>query len=159
LAYQPSKEDFVEASEKVKGIVVTGVIGEDVHIIGIRVLEHALSKAGFRVISLGIHASHEEFINAAKETKADAILVSSLAGHARVMASGLKDKCIEAGLKGIRLYIGGMLAVDEPKWEDTQKTFKEMGFDRIYPPSTLPGRVIADLEADLLMGNKGMADR
>lgn len=141
------------ASEKVKGTVVTGVIGEDVHIIGIRVLEHALKEAGFNVVSLGIHTSQEEFINAAKETKADAILVSSLAGHARVMASGLKDKCIEAGLKDVRLYIGGMLAVDEPKWEDTKKTFKEMGFDRIYPPSTLPGQVISDLEADL--GVKG----
>ena len=124
--------------EKVKGTVVTGVIGEDVHIIGIRVLEHALQEAGFKVVSLGIHTSQEDFINAAKETKADALFVSSLAGHARVMASGLKDKCIEAGLKDVRLYIGGMLAVDEPKWEDTQKTFKEMGFDRVYPPATLP---------------------
>jgi hypothetical protein len=24
-----------------------------------------------------------------------------------------------------------------------------MGFDRVYPPTTLPGRLIADLEADL----------
>jgi methylaspartate mutase sigma subunit len=145
-------------TQKVKGTVITGVIGEDVHITGVRILEHALEEAGFKVFSLGIHTSQEEFVNAAIETKADAILVSSLAGHARVMTSGLKDKCIEAGLKGVRLYIGGMLAVDEPKWEDTQKTFKEMGFDRVYPPSTLPGRVIADLEADLSMGKKGMAD-
>ena len=88
-------------------------------------------------------------MDAAKETKADAILVSSLAGHARITASGLRDKCIEAGLRDIRLYIGGMLAVDEPKWEDTRKTFREMGFDRVYPPSTLPGQVIADLETDI----------
>ena len=132
-----------------KGTVVTGVIGEDVHIIGIRVLEHALTQAGFKVVSLGIHTSQEDFMDAAKETKADAILVSSLAGHARITASGLRDKCIEAGLRDIRLYIGGMLAVDEPKWEDTQKTFREMGFDRVYPPSTLPGQVIADLETDI----------
>ena len=132
-----------------KGTVVTGVIGEDVHIIGIRVLEHALTQAGFKVVSLGIHTSQEDFMDAAKETKADAILVSSLAGHARITASGLRDKCIEAGLRDIRLYIGGMLAVDEPKWEDTRKTFREMGFDRVYPPSTLPGQVIADLETDI----------
>jgi methanogenic corrinoid protein MtbC1 len=36
-----------------KGTLVTGVIGEDVHIIGIRIVEHALRKAGFRIISLG----------------------------------------------------------------------------------------------------------
>jgi methylaspartate mutase sigma subunit len=144
----------MEASEKVKGTIITGVIGEDVHIIGIRVIEQALRRAGFKVISLGIHTSQEDFIHAAQETNADAILVSSLAGHARVMADGLKDKCIEAGLGDVRLYIGGMLAVDEPKWEETQKTFKEMGFDRVYPPTTLPGRVIADLEADLGIGKK-----
>ena len=143
----------MKSSEETKGTVVTGVIGEDVHIIGIRVFEHAVREAGFKVVSLGIHTSQEDFIDAVNETKADAILISSLAGHARVTASGLKDKCIEAGLKDVRLYIGGMLAVDEPKWEDTQKTFREMGFDRIYPPSTLPGQVIADLEADL--GVKG----
>jgi methylaspartate mutase sigma subunit len=139
----------VKNSVQSKGTVVTGVIGEDVHIIGIRVLEHALSQAGFKVVSLGIHTSQEDFMDAAKETKADAILVSSLAGHARITASGLRDKCIEAGLRDIRLYIGGMLAVDEPKWEDTRKTFREMGFDRVYPPSTLPGQVIADLETDI----------
>jgi methylaspartate mutase sigma subunit len=139
----------VKNSVQSKGTVVTGVIGEDVHIIGIRVLEHALTQAGFKVVSLGIHTSQEDFMDAAKETKADAILVSSLAGHAKITASGLRDKCIEAGLRDIRLYIGGMLAVDEPKWEDTRKTFREMGFDRVYPPSTLPGQVIADLETDI----------
>jgi len=139
----------VSSIEQTRGTVVTGVIGEDVHIIGIRILEHALREAGFKVVSLGIHNSQEDFINAARETKADAILVSSLAGHARVTASGLKDKCREAGLKDVRLYIGGMLAVDEPEWEDTQKTFKELGFDRVYRPSTLPGQVVADLETDL----------
>jgi methylaspartate mutase sigma subunit len=83
------------------------------------------------------------------ETKADAILVSSLAGHARVNASGLRDKCIEGGLKHILLYIGGMLAVDEHKWEDTEKTFKEMGFDGVYPSSALPSDFIENLQADL----------
>ena len=136
-------------SEDTKGTIITGVIGEDVHIVGIRILEHALGEAGYKVVSLGIHTSQEDFIGAARETGADAILVSSLAGHARVTASGLKDKCIEAGLKDVRLYIGGMLAVDEPKWEVTERTFKEFGFDRVYPPSTLPGEVIADLEGDL----------
>lgn len=142
--------------DKSKGTVVTGVIGEDVHIIGIRILEHALANAGFKVVSLGIHTSQEEFVNAAIETKAGAILVSSLAGHARAMAAGLKDKCIEAGLKNVRLYIGGMLAVDEPKWKDTEKLFKEMGFDKVYPPSTLPGEVLADLKVDLDLAANSM---
>ena len=128
--------------------VVTGVIGEDVHITGIRVLEHALRNAGFKVISLGIYTSQEDFINAAIETNASAILISSLSGHAKVNVLGLKGKCLEAGLKDVFLYIGGMLAVDEPKWQDTERIFKEMGFNRVYPPSILPRRVVSDLKAD-----------
>ena len=81
-----------------KGVLVTGVIGEDVHVTGIRILEHALRNAGFRVHSLGIHNTQEDFIDAAVETRADVIMVSSLAGHAELLVDGFRDKCIEAGL-------------------------------------------------------------
>lgn len=47
---------------------MTGVIGADVHTIGIKILEYALSKAGFQVASLGVQTSQEEFIEAAVET-------------------------------------------------------------------------------------------
>jgi methylaspartate mutase sigma subunit len=133
--------------------LVTGVIGDDVHITGIRILEHALRDAGFKVVSLGIQVSQEEFINAVIETKADAILISSLSGHAKILSEGLRDKCVEAGLKDIHLYIGGMLAINEP-WEDTYKTLSEMGFNRIYPSSVMPESVIADLEMDLIKKRK-----
>jgi methylaspartate mutase sigma subunit len=138
----------MEATEMPKATLVTGVIGDDVHVTGIRVLEHALRKAGFKIVALGVQISQQEFVEAAIESKADAILVSSLGGHAKIASEGLREKCTEAGLKDIRLYIGGMLAAREVKWEDTEKTFKEMGFDRVYPPFTLPGPVIADLETD-----------
>ena len=138
---------------KVRPTIITGVIGEDVHNIGISILEHALNSAGFKVVSLGIHTSQEEFVNAAIETKARAILVSSLSGHAAIMCSGLKDKCIEAGLKGILLYVGGKLVIGEPPFSETEKIFKEMGFNRAYPPGILSEPVIADLKGDL--GIKG----
>ena len=138
----------METTEKTKATLVTGVIGDDVHVTGIRVLEHALRDAGFKVVSLGIQVSQEEFVKAAIETKADAILVSSLGGHAKILTEGLKEKCIEAGLKGVHLYIGGMLTIGD-SWEDAEKTFTKMGFDRAYPPFILPGPVIKDLEADL----------
>ena len=132
-----------------KGTLVTGVIGDDVHVTGIRILEHALREAGFKIVSLGIQVSQEEFIHAALETKADAILVSSLSGHARILVDGLKDKCIEAGLTDVRLYLGGQLIIGELSWEDQEKMFKEMGFDRVYPPDAMPEQVIADLKTDL----------
>jgi methylaspartate mutase sigma subunit len=132
-----------------KGTLVTGVIGEDIHNMGISILEHGLRKAGFKIVSLGVQCPQEEFVHAAIETKADAILVSTLSGHAAVTCSGLREKCVEAGLKDIILYLGGFLVVGEPPWQETEREFKEMGFDRVYPPRTMPSPVIADLEADI----------
>lgn len=34
--------------------VVLGVIGADCHVTGVRVMEHALRKGGFQVVSLGV---------------------------------------------------------------------------------------------------------
>jgi methylaspartate mutase sigma subunit len=132
-----------------KGVLVTGVIGEDVHVTGIRILEHALRNAGFKVHSLGIHNAREDFIDAAVETKADAILISSLAGHARLLVEGFRDKCIEAGLDNILLYLGGQLVIHAGEWEEIEKSFKDLGFDRVYKPFVLPDPVIEDLERDL----------
>jgi methylaspartate mutase sigma subunit len=132
--------------------IVTGVIGEDVHVTGIRILEHALRKAGFKIVSLGIHNSQEDFINAAIETNADVIMISSLCGHAKLLVDGLRDKCIESGLPNIRLYLGGQLVIHSAEWEDIETTFREMGFDRVYRPFVLPKTVIADLKEDLGFG-------
>lgn len=134
---------------KLSGTIVTGVIGDDVHNIGIKVIEHALKHEGHTVVPLGIRIPDEQFVEAAVETRADAIFVSSLSGHARALATTLRDKCTEAGLGDIMLYIGGHLVIGQIPWSDIEKTFKEMGFDRIYPASTLVAAIIKDLNADL----------
>jgi len=134
---------------KMKGTVVTGVIGEDVHVVGIRILEYALGEAGFKVVPLGSQVSQKEFIGGAIEANADAILISSLSGHAESLVPGLREKCVEAGLNDILLYLGGYLLVGEMKWDDAEKKFKAMGIDRVYPPSTSPTLAIAHLEADI----------
>ena len=131
--------------------IVTGVIGADCHIVGNWILGHALRKAGFEVVSLGIMASQEDFINAAIEANADAILISSLYGHASLDCEGLREKCVEAGLKDILLYIGGNLKVGEQDWETVCETFQRLGFNGVYLPETLPPTVISDLKKDLGM--------
>ena len=87
--------------------LVLGVIGADVHAVGNRILDFAFSQAGFEVDNLGVMVSQEEFIDAAIETNADAIIVSSLYGHGELDCRGFRDKCIESGLGNILLYIGG----------------------------------------------------
>ena len=128
--------------------MVLGVIGADVHAVGLRILDYAFTNAGFKVINLGIMVSQEEYIDAAIESDADIITVSSLYGHGEMDCKGLREKCDEAGLEDIKLYVGGNLVVGKQDFEDVERRFKDMGFDRVYPPGTLPDVNIADMKKD-----------
>ena len=129
--------------------IVLGVIGADCHAVGNKVLDHAFTEAGFEVVNVGVLSSQEDFINAAIETNASAILVSSLYGHGEIDCRGLREKCEEAGLKDIILYAGGNLVVGKQNWEEVEKRFLDMGFDRVYGPGTSPDEGINDLKKDL----------
>jgi methylaspartate mutase sigma subunit len=132
-----------------KGTLVTGVIGSDTHIVGNRILSRALEVDGFKVISLGALTPANEFIDAAIETNADAILVSSLYGQGELDCAGFREMYVEAGIGDILIYIGGYLVVGDRPWENVEKKFLDMGFDRVFPPGTLPNDVIDALTTDL----------
>ena len=129
--------------------LVLGVIGADVHAVGNRILDYVLTQAGFKVINIGVLSTQEEFIQAAIETGASAILVSSLYGHGEMDCRGFREKCREAGLGDILLYVGGNLVVGKQEFSTVEKIFLEMGFNRVYPPGTMPEGLIADLRQDL----------
>jgi methylaspartate mutase S subunit len=129
--------------------VITGTVGKDAHVIGTKILSRALREAGFNVVELGILTPPEEFINAAIETGADAILMSSLYGMGEQDVQGFKGKCIEAGLDDVLLYIGGNLSVGRHDFKEVEEIFKKLGFDRVYPPACDVNQPIDDLRADL----------
>jgi len=129
--------------------LVLGVIGADVHAVGNKILYYAFTEAGFEVINLGVMVSQKEFIAAAIETAADAIIVSSLYGHGELDCRGMRGKCDESGLGGILLYVGGNLVVGKQPFEDVERLFKSMGFDRVFGPGTSPDVAIAALREDL----------
>ena len=135
--------------EQQKKTLIIGVIGADVHAVGNQILYHAFSEAGFNVVNLGVMVSQEEFINAAIETNADAIVVSSLYGQGELDCRGLREKCDEAGLENILLYVGGNIVIGKQPFDEVEKRFKAMGFDRIFPPGTAPEVDIAALKEDL----------
>ena len=93
--------------------------------------------------------SQEEYIEAAIESAADAIIVSSLYGHGELDCQGLRDKCDEAGLKRILMYVGGNIVVGKQPFEEVERRFKDMGFDRVFGPGTPPEAAIAALREDL----------
>ncbi len=129
--------------------MVLGVIGADVHAVGNQILNYAFSAAGFNVINLGVMVSQEEFIDAAVESAADAIIVSSLYGHGELDCKGLREKCDEAGLKGILLYVGGNIVVGKQPFDEVAARFHQMGFDRVFGPGTAPETSIEQLIRDL----------
>ena len=128
--------------------LITGVIGSDTHIVGNRILSMALEKAGYKVVALGALTPAAEFVKAAVETDADAILVSSLYGQGELDCRGFRDLCIEVGLERILIYVGGNLVVGKQTWEEVEQRFLAMGFDRAFPPGTRTDDVIRILAQD-----------
>jgi methylaspartate mutase sigma subunit len=139
----------MSASAVMPFTLVTGVIGADTHIVGNRILSMALEEAGYRVVSLGALTPAGDFIRAAVETAADAILVSSLYGQGELDCRGFRDLCIEAGLDDILLYVGGNLVVGKQPWPDVERRFLDMGFDRAFAPGTRVPEALGMLAADL----------
>lgn len=129
--------------------IVIGVIGADVHAVGNRIIEYVLTNAGYNVVNVGVLSSQEDFINAAIEADAKIILVSSLYGHGEIDCRGLREKCIEAGLDDILLYVGGNIVVGKQDFSEVEKRFKAMGFNRVYAPGTPIEAVLPDIEEDL----------
>ena len=126
--------------------IITGTVGMDAHVIGTKVVSRALKDAGFNVVALGMQVTPEEFISVAQETNADAILMTSLYGMSELDLKGFNEKRMEAGLGDVILYIGGNLVIGRYEPEDVEPRFKNLGFDRVYPPET---DIVAVIESDL----------
>jgi methylaspartate mutase sigma subunit len=132
--------------------VVIGTIGSDAHIIGGWFLSHAYREAGFTVAFLGAMVSQQEFINAALEIDADAILVSSSYGMGLIDCEGMREKCVEAGLDDIILYVGGTIAAPmelERNWPEVERRFRELGFNRAFKNTCTAQESVETLKADL----------
>ena len=123
---------------------VLGVIGSDCHAVGNKILEHALVSEGIKVVNLGVMVSQDEFIDAAIETGAQAILVASIYGHGEIDCDGLRGRCLERGLDRIVLYVGGNLVIGKRDFSEVEALFRGMGYDRVFPP-TVDLKQMADL--------------
>ena len=132
-----------------KHTIIIGVIGADCHAVGNKIIEKIFADAGFNVINLGVMVSQEEFINAAIETNAKAILVSSLYGQGELDCDGLRSKCIEKGLDDIILYVGGNLVIGKTDFSAIESKFLQMGYNRVFPPDVDLQLVTQILQKDI----------
>ena len=128
---------------------ILGVIGSDCHAVGNKIIEHALTHEGIRVVNLGVMVSQDEYIDAAIETGAQAILVSSIYGHGEIDCDGLRGRCLERGLDKILLYVGGNLVIGKRDFAEVEALFKGMGYDRVFAPSVDLAAVAQLLKQDI----------
>ncbi len=113
--------------------VVTGVVGNDVHVVANRLIEISLKERGHTVYNLGVNTYLEEFLDAVLETDADMLLISSLNGEAEGWCRDLK--ILREGYrfrKEVLFVIGGNLAVGEVDEATIVPRFKNYGFDLVY---------------------------
>jgi methylaspartate mutase sigma subunit len=114
--------------------VVTGVVGNDIHVVANRLIELSLQARGFEVFNLGVNTYLEEFIDAVIETNADILLISSLNGEAEGWCREMKILKSKYGnlLDDVVFMIGGNLVVGTGSADDIVPRFKNYGFDLVF---------------------------
>lgn len=131
------------------GRVVIGVIGDDIHVVGNRIMQLALEESGFEVFNLRTRNRPEHFCEAALETNAHAVFVSSLNGEGEYWCDGFRSRFAAIGLPDVLLYVGGNVVVGKRPKEEVEALFKSYGFDRVYHQQPDIGVAINDLLEDL----------
>lgn len=112
--------------------VVTGVIGNDIHVVANRLMELSLHARGYEVFNLGVNTYLEEFFDAVVETGAEILLISSLNGEAEGWSREIKPlKAKYKNLDELVMMIGGNLVVGSGNAEDIIPRYKNYGFDLV----------------------------
>lgn len=132
--------------------VVTGVVGNDIHVVANRLIDISLEERGFEVFNLGVNTYLEEFMDAVIETDADVLLISSLNGEAEGWCRDLKILKNQYDFKNVTFMIGGNLGVGEMDEKELLPRFKNYGFDLVFHQTDL-NEGLDQLEAFLAQHN------
>ena len=112
--------------------IVTGVVGNDIHVVANRLIDISLQSRGFEVFNLGVNTYLEEFIDAVVETNAQVLLISSLNGEAEGWCRDLLFMKQKYDLSKVIFIIGGNLSVGEASTDEIIPKYKEYGFDLVF---------------------------
>jgi corrinoid protein of di/trimethylamine methyltransferase len=97
------------------GTVVIGTVEGDIHDLGLRIVSSMLRANGFKVYDLGFNTKSLDFIEKAKEVKADIIAVSSLMTTTMPFMKDLIEALEASGLRSQFIVIVGGGPVTE-RW-------------------------------------------
>jgi len=134
--------------------VVTGVVGNDIHVVANRLIDISLEERGFEVFNLGVNTYLEEFMDAVIETDADVLLISSLNGEAEGWCRDLQILKSQYDFNNVAFMIGGNLGVGEMDETELVPRFQNYGFDLVFHQTDL-NEGLDQLEAFLQTQNNG----
>lgn len=128
-------EDEIRAAIKKLGIkVVAGTVGEDEHSVGMReildIKHGGVEKYGIKYTHLGTSVPVDKLVDAAIETGAHAILVSTIISHNDIHRTNMRkiaDLCREKGIRDKVVLIGGGTQVND---ELARSAGMDRGFGR-----------------------------
>ena len=137
----------IKATLRRRLVVVGGCIGTDAHTVGIDAILNIKGFAGekgleyyreLKVVNLGAQVSVPQLVEAAREEKADAVLVSQVVTqrdahllNTREMSAAFRE-AYPAAQRPL-LVVGG------PRFDETMAD--ELGVDRVFSRGTTPGEV------------------
>lgn len=130
------EEELREAVKKIGLKVVAATVGEDEHSVGLReildIKHGGIEKYGVKYHYLGTSVPVSKLIDAAIETGAQAILISTIISHNdthRLQMKKLADLCIERGVRDQLVLIAGGTQVN-------REMAKETGLDATFGRGT-----------------------
>lgn len=116
------KPKLIEGNYKAKGVAVAGTVKGDLHDIGKNLVVMMLEGAGFEVVDLGTDVPADKFVQAAREKKADIIMMSALLTTTMLAMKDVVKALKDSDLQGkVKTMIGGAPV--------TQKFAEEIGAD------------------------------
>lgn len=122
-----------------------GGIGADAHSVGLTLLKHAITEAGYDVDFMGTQNTLEDFFRNAAD--ADVVMISCMDGHLRHYLKQFPD--LVRGHPDIDAlwYVGGNLDVGST--ERIHGEARRLGFRRVFPTYVDIPTVLAVLDEDL----------
>jgi len=133
--------------EKIKAVL--GVSGAECPIMGSGIIRRRLEQNGIGITIPEGTADQQALVAAARNSGADAILITSNYGCGETTCRGLRALCDASGLKGITLYAGGNLMAGGTDFAIVERTFRAMGYDRVFPPLVSLALVAEQLKEDI----------
>ena len=110
---EPLKPLLASSGVKSKGTVVIGTVKGDLHDIGKNLVKMMMEGKGLEVHDLGVDVSSEQFIDAAREHKANIVACSALLTTTMTEMKGVVEAMKTAGLRDkLTIMVGGAPITD-----------------------------------------------